>query len=707
MLVYSAGISCIFRHGFAMDNPFLDHSFAIKWSTLKAEHVVADITLALERATTEIDALAAGPEAGAPLTFENTLLALESATETLGLPWGLVGHLDAVCNSEQLRKAQNEMLKPVSAFFASVPLNAALWQRVKAYSQTDEANNLTGARRRFLEETLADFRNSGADLPESEKERLKDIESRLAEKTQKYSENVLDSTNAWELLIEDEARLVGLPELAKAAALENAKSKNLATDEDPKWRFTLQAPSFLPVLEHVDDDTIRRQVWEGTCAIGAVGEHDNTALIWEILQLRQQKSQVLGRANFADQVLERRMAKDGATALGFVEDLHQRTKPFFDRETAELEAYKAEKTGGETGRLEPWELAYWAEKKRQQQYDFDDEQLRPYFSMESVIDGMFDIASEIFGLRLNEKAEGTELWHESVKFYEIHDSESGMHLGSFYADWFPRETKRSGAWMNYLRTGEPGPDGTRSPHLGLMCGNMTPPVGDEPALLKHDEVETVFHEFGHLLHHLLGNVEIKSLNGVNVAWDFVELPSQIMENFCWERESLDRFARHHRTGEKIPDALYDKMMAARNYRSATAMMRQLSLGKLDLELHINEAANADPARDLDVLCRQLLEGYVLPTITQPPSMARRFGHLFSSPTGYAAAYYSYKWAEVLDADAFTRFREEGILSAETGGDFREKILSKGNSGDPAQLFRDFMGRDPDPQALLVRSGLAG
>ncbi|MFP6874271.1 MAG: M3 family metallopeptidase [Verrucomicrobiales bacterium] len=690
-----------------MDNPFLDNTFAIKWSALNAEHVVADITLALEAATAKIDALASGPETGEELTFENTLLALESATETLSLPWGLVGHLDSVCNSEQLRKAHNEMLKPVSEFFAAVPLNSGLWQRVKAYSGTGEAKNLEGVRRRFLEETLADFRNSGADLPETKKARLKELESELAEKTQKYSENVLDSTNAWQLVIDDESRLAGLPALAKAAALESAKSKNLATDEDLKWRFTLQAPSFFPVLEHVDDDAIRKQVWEGTCDIGARGEHDNTALIWEILKLRQEKSGILGRANFADQVLERRMAKDGATALGFVEDLYRRTKPFFDVETAELQAYKSEKTGGEPDCLEPWEVAYWAEKKRREEYDFDDEQLRPYFSMESVIAGMFDIASEIFGIVLNEQRGDLEFWHESVKFYEIHDRESGMHLGSFYADWFPRETKRSGAWMHYLRTGEPRPEGTRSPHLGLMCGNMTPPVGDEPALLKHDEVETVFHEFGHLLHHLLGNVEIKSLNGVNVAWDFVELPSQIMENFCWERESLDRFARHHETGENIPDALYNKMIAARNYRSATVMMRQLSLGKLDLELHINEAANADPSRDLDELSRQLLEGYVAPTSTRPPTMARRFGHLFASPTGYAAAYYSYKWAEVLDADAFTRFLEEGIMNRETGRDFRDKILSKGNSEDPAKLFRDFMGRDPDPQALLLRSGLAG
>jgi oligopeptidase A len=532
------------------------------------------------------------------------------------------------------------------------------------------------------------------------------LNSDLAQKTQKFSENVLDSTNDWELVIDDEPKLAGLPDSAKASALQNAKEKELATDENPKWRFTLQIPSFFPVLEHLDDEGIRQQVWEASSKVASEGEHDNTALVWEILKLRQQKAEILDKADFADHALQRRMAKDGATALSFVEDLFTRTKPFFDKEAAELEAYKAKKTGGEPEPLEPWEFAYWGEKQRKELYDFDDEELRPYFPMEGVISGMFDIVAEVFGLAISEAPEGrAEAWHETVKFYEINDKESGAHLGSFYADWFPREPKRGGAWMNYLRTGEPQPDGPRSPHLGLMCGNMSPPLGDKPALLKHDEVETVFHEFGHLLHHLLGDVEIKALNGVNVPWDFVELPSQIMENFCWARESLDRFAKHFETGDTIPDELFDKMLAARNYRSGTAQMRQLSLGKMDLELHINEAKNADPSRDLDKVIDELLEGYIVPTKTKPPAMARRFGHLFSSPTGYAAGYYSYKWAEVLDADAFTRFLKEGVMNPATGGDFRAKILSKGNSEDPAKLFHDFMGRDPDAEALLVRSGL--
>ena len=690
-----------------MEKPFLADKFQIAWSELKPENIVADITEAIEIAQNQVDLISQPSPAGDELTFENTLIALESAYESLSRPWGLVSHLDSVSNSDPLREAYNAMLPKVSEFYSKVPLNSGLWNRIKAYSETEEAKSLSGTRLRFLEETLSDFQNSGADLPSEDKSRLMQIESELAQKTQKYSENVLDSTNQWELIVDNEEDLSGLPENSKAAALENAKSKEIGSEENPKWRFTLQAPSYFPVLEHVHSDSIRKKVWEGTCSIGASGDYDNSNLVWEILELRQKKAELLGKKNFADQVLQRRMAKDGATALAFVEDLHQRTKPFFDVETEELEKYKAQVDGGESRAMEPWEIAYWSEKRRKAEYDFDDEELRPYFSMEKVIDGMFSIATKIFGIRINQPENQPEVWNEEVKFYEIYDEDSGAHLGSFYTDWFPRESKRSGAWMNYLRTGEPQADGTRSPHLGLMCGNMTPPVVGSPALLKHDEVETVFHEFGHLLHHLLGEVEVKSLNGVNVAWDFVELPSQIMENFCWDRQSLDLFALHHETGDPIPDDLYQKMMAARNYRSATSMMRQLSLGKLDLELHINEAQTASENKNLDDLTESLLSEYSIPTLTRPSTMARRFGHLFASPTGYAAAYYSYKWAEVLDADAFTRFSKEGIMNPDTGRDFREKILSKGNSDDPKTLFHNFMGREPDPEALLIRSGLVG
>ncbi|HVW20833.1 MAG TPA: M3 family metallopeptidase [Opitutaceae bacterium] len=675
-----------------MPHPFLDPAFEVRWSELTPERVEPDIALALERAQAAIDAIAArGPE---NLTYENTFLALEQATEELNVAWGRVTHLQSVADSPALRAAHNAMLPQVSAFYARIPLNPALWERLKAFAGSPAAAALTGVHRRFVEETAADFRQAGADLPPEKRARLEALQSELAQATQKYSENVLDATNAWELVVEEEGRLAGLPAHAKDAARRSAGAKGAAG-----WRFTLHAPSQEPFLTYLDDDALRRQLWTAAVAVGAAAPHDNTGLIRRILALRAEKAALLGRGNFADLVLERRMAKSGARALAFLDDLRGRCAAAFGRECRELEESKGK--GG--GRLAPWELAYRAEKLRRLRYDFDAEALRPYFPMPGVVGGLFELARRVFGLRIEERA-GVETWHPEVRFYEVRDG-AGRHVGSFYADWHPRESKRGGAWMNYLLTGGPRPDGTRAPHLGLICGNLTPPAGGQPALLTHREVETIFHEFGHLLHHLLGEVEIKSLNGVNVAWDFVELPSQIMENWCWERESLDLFARHHQSGAPIPEELFRKMAAARNFRSAAGTMRQIALAKMDLLMHVH-APEFAAEKDVEPRARAVVADCLIPTEPPAPTVVKRFTHLFADPVGYAAGYYSYKWAEVLDADAFTRFRREGIFSARVGAEFVAKILSRGNGADPAELFRDFMGRDPDLQALLVRSGLA-
>jgi len=721
-----------------MQNPFLQKDFHVRWSTLTADHIEADISKALIDAQAAVDNVAArSADAAETLTYANTIAALDDGLETLNHAWGLVSHLDSVNNSPELRDAHNAILPKVTEFFSSIPLNEPLWKTLKAFGQSTATDQLSATKQRYIHETLADFREQGADLPPEKKARAAEVQKRLAEITQQYSEHSLDATNAWEKIITDEAELAGLPASAIAAAKQNAAEKG----HDSAWRFTLQAPSLIPVLTYANSDSLRQELWQAYAAIGRGKKYNNQELVREILDLRYEFAQLVGQANFADHVTARRMAASGDAALKFGEAIFDKVQAQFVDEVNALRQFKADSTDEPRDLLEPWEVGYWAEKQRQANYDFDEEALRPYFPIDRVISGMFDIAQQIFGLRIEEReaqfiSEGTtsassaepkpepssqhsslksqvsssqlsplpEVWHEEVKFYDLFDAETGEQLGSFYADWHPREPKRGGAWMNYLLTGNRDASiGPRTPHLGLICGNLTPSVGDQPALLNHREVETIFHEFGHLLHHLCGEVEVKGLNGVNVPWDFVELPSQILENWCWDRESLDLFARHHETGEPIPQDLFDKMLAARNYMKASGNARQLSFGKMDLELHINWPQSNK--KDLDTFIKKQLAGYSAEYKTEPKSNVFNFSHLFSSPTGYAAGYYSYKWAEVLDADAFTRFQKEGILNAATGRAFRNEILAKGNSEDPAQLFKNFMGRAPDPEALLKRDGL--
>lgn len=689
-------------------HPFLAPDFHVRWSTLTATAIEPDIRHALQLARSAIDAIRSQNPATA--TYQSTFLALEHATDELGRGWGRLNHLDSVSDNPAQRESLNQMLPEVSAFYSSIPLDEPLWNVLKAAADDPDAAADPLAKR-LIDETLADFRQAGADLPHGQKQRIATIDAELSTLTKQYGEHVLDATNAWELVITRREELAGLPESAVAAAAANARARGIATDDTPAWRFTLHFPSMFPLMQHLHDAEIRRKVWEASTRIGGSGPHDNTALVWRILELRHEKASILGHGHFADLTLLRRMAGSGAEALAFVEKLHARVLPAFLAEYRQLAQYKAAKLGRPAEPLEPWETAYWAERQRKENYDLDDEELRPYFPVDGVMHGMFEIASRLFGITIRRRetvfvepgspapsSDLVEVWHPEVTFHEIHDSRTGTHLGSFYADWHPRESKRGGAWMNSLHTGGPG-----EPHLGLIVGNMSPPVDGRPALLTHAEVQTVFHEFGHLLHGMLSEVPVKSLAGTNVPWDFVELPSQIMENFCWERQSLDLFARHHETGAPIPAALFAKMTAARNYLGASAFMRQLSFAKLDLELHIH--LHQWTGRDLDEVDRTILADYRAPLKSESPTMLRRFGHLFSSPTGYAAGYYSYKWSEVLDADAFTRFQNEGVLNPETGLSFREHILSKGHSAPVDELYRRFMGRDPQLEPLLARSGL--
>jgi oligopeptidase A len=684
------------------ENPILDPAFRVRWAAVTPEGVEPAMDEALARAEADLAAIEGG--AGEP-TFESTFRALDEATDRLNRAWTRVTHLQAVSDSPPLRQAYNAALPKVSAFFARIPLRSALWGRLRAYSETAAAKGLAAVRARFVSETVAEFREAGADLPAVDRARLEAIQIELAQLTQRYAENVLDATNAWQLVVDDERRLAGLPALAKARAAADAAARGLGSDGKPRWRFTLHMPSQEPFMTYLEDAALREQLWRAANAVGTEEPRDNAPLIARILGLRSERASLLGRRHFADLVLSRRMAKTGDRALEFVEDFQRRCAPAFARDVGALERAKGAETGQPPALLAPWEVAFRAERLRRAKYAFDQEELRPYFPMDRVVAGLFELVHRVFGLRIEARPAGSvETWHPEVRFFDVCDA-GGRHIGSFYSDWHPRDSKRGGAWMNALSTGGPRPDGTREPHLGVICGNLTPPTAGRPALLTHREVETIFHEFGHLLHHLLGEVEIKGLNGTNVAWDFVELPSQIMENWCWEREGLDLFARHHETGEPIPEGLFRRMTAARNFLSAMAAMRQVAFAKMDLLMHMRPAAFAG-ADDIEDRVRAAIADCLIPTEPPAPTIVRRFTHIFADPVGYAAGYYSYKWAEVLDADAFTRFRVEGIFNPRVGAEFVAAILSQGNAEDPALLFRRFMGRDPDLAALLARSGLA-
>jgi oligopeptidase A len=673
-------------------NPVLSRSFPPPFDAIRAEHVEPGIRQLLAESEAGLARLSG--EDGPP-DFANTLGRLDEFTEPLDRAMGVVKHLEATATYPELRAAHNAVEPDVSRFHTSIPLNGGLWKRLLRYSETGEARALEGTRRRFLTKTLDEFRRHGAELDAEGKARLAELNVELTQLTTRFSENVLDATNAFELIVEEERGLAGLPESARVAAWESAARKGIEG-----WRFTLQAPSLTPVLMYLDDAGVRERMWRAHSTRATAEDVDNRPLIRRILELRREKAALLGYRDFADYALADRMAHDGARALAFLENLKRQTVRRFAEENQELLEFRRSLEGAAAPELAPWDVSYYAEKQRAALYDFDEEELRPYFSLERVAAGLFELVARLYGIRVEER-EGAPAWDPAVKYYAILD-EAGVFRGAFYADWLPRENKRGGAWMDAFISGRPV-EGGFEPHLGAICGNLTPPAGGKPSLLTHREVETIFHEFGHLVHHCLSEVEIRSLAGTNVAWDFVELPSQIMENWCWEREALDLFARHWETGAPIPDGLFRKLKRARTFRAANAQMRQLGFGFADLLLH----TRYDPACDGDVMeyARRVAQEFSPAPLTDDYAMLAGFTHLFSSPTGYAAGYYSYKWAETLDADAFTRFQQLGIFSREAGAAFRWEILARGDSEDPADLFRRFMGRDPDVTAMLRRAGL--
>ncbi len=706
---------------FLKKHPFLNPSLNIAWSELTPDKIVPDMTLALRRARDNIEKIASLPtDQPGVLTYDNTVGALWENASEFDFVWGKVTHLENVAMSSEFRKAYEEILPQVSEYETNTGLDERLWKVIKAYSETEEAKNLPPQKARYLKKVCDSFRDGGADLPEALKRELTEISKELTTVTQKFSQNVLDATNAWKKLITDENALAGLPESDKKAAFEAAKKAGLASDENPAWLFTLQLTSYGPALKFLENEELRKEIWTATDTLCIGGEFDNSGNMLRILELRQREAEILGEKNFTDLLLKRRMAKNGENALAFVRKLYAQTKVAFDREYAELKAFRKVNDPAYDGSdFHPWDISFWTEKMRRANYNFDSDAVKPYFPENEVMAGMFELTERLYNVKIVEEKsvfiepgsgkkapEGVfEVWHPQVKFYSLYDKATDKKLGIFYTDWFPRASKRNGAWMNPCFAG----DRSRGEiNYGLVCGNMTAPIGDAPALFTHYDVTTIYHEFGHLMHHLLGNAEVPALNGTSVVWDFVELPSQLNENWVWEPEVLKAFARHYETGETFPDELIEKMTRARNFQSAYQQMRQLSFAYIDLYLHMNAKDVLQSGKKLNDIGIEQTTDFSWRQSPAPNTNLNRFTHLFRSHVGYASGYYSYKWAEALEADAFfSVFRNpDGTLNYDKGMDFRKKILEKGDTEEADELFRDFVGRDPDWNAINVLHGIS-
>jgi len=672
-----------------MHNPLLDFSGLPRFGEIRPEHVAPAVAALLAEARAARERAAA-----APLTWEGFIAPLEDANERLGRAWGLVAHLHAVMDAPALREAYNAALPRVTQYWTELGQDTGRFERYKQLAASPAYADLNAARRKIIDNALRDFRLGGAELPESSKPRYAAIQEELASLAAKFSENLLDATNACGIAIADEKRVAGIP----ADALEAARAEARKHGESG-WRFTLHMPSYLPVMQYADDRALRERMYrESATRASEFGkpEWDNTAIIARTLDLRAQGARLLGYGSFAEISLVAKMARSPAQVLEFLRDLARRARPFAERDLADLRAFAAAELG--LDRLESWDLAYASEKLRARRYAFSDHEVKRYFPEPQVLAGLFGLVESLYGVRVVPAL--APVWHEDARFYEI-EGPGGEPIGRFYLDLYARESKQGGAWMDGAISRRRLAAGVQLPLASLNC-NFSRPVGGKPALFTHDEVITLFHEFGHGLHHLLTRAEELGVSGLSgVEWDAVELPSQFMENFCWEWDVLAGMTRHVDRGDALPRALYDKMRAARNFQSGLDMLRQLEFALFDMRLHAEHSPGAarSALQLLDEVRREV-------AVVVPPAWNRfpnGFGHIFAG--GYAAGYYSYKWAEVLSADAYSLFEEQGVLSAEAGRRFREEILAVGGSRPAAESFRAFRGRDPSVDALLRHSGM--
>ena len=678
-----------------MSNPLLDTPDLPAFDRIEPAHIepAIDRILADNR-----KAIADRLDQGAPYSWDNFVEPMEALEDRLDRAWSPVSHLNAVVNTPELRQAYEACLPKLSDYATELGQNEALFRAYRDVGERDDFADLSVEQRRVVDNALRDFRLAGVALPAEEKARYKTLKSELSQLTTRFANNLLDATNAWSLDVEDETRLAGLPDSARAMFRAAAER-----DGESGWRVTLEMPSFIAVMTHAEDRSLRETVYEAFVTRASdvgphAGEWDNGPTMNRILAIRHELAQLLGFDNYAQRSLATKMATDPSEVLRFLQDLADQAKPRARRELDELEAFAQESDGPET--LRPWDVAFYSEKLREARFAISQEQLKPYFPADRVVDGLFAVVGRLFGIRVRER-DDVPTWHEDVRFFEIEDREGHLR-GRFYLDLYARPHKRGGAWMAGAIQRRRLPDGEIQQPAAFLTCNFTPPVGGEPALLTHDEVTTLFHEFGHGLHHLLTQVETAGVAGISgVAWDAVELPSQFLENWCWEREALDLFARHHETDEPLPPALFERLRASRQFQAGMQMVRQLEFSLFDLLLHqdYDPAVGARIQETLDEVRRSV-------AVIQPPAYNRfqhGFAHIFAG--GYAAGYYSYKWAEVLSADAWSRFEEDGVFNERTGADFLVHILERGGSEDPMALFKAFRGREPRIEPLLHQHGI--